>query len=160
MWARCSHTLAPLTNITSIKVKFKWNKIEQDYFDEIQQIVACDTLSAYPDFNEEFKIHTDARKLQLGAVIRKRGKPIAFYSRKLTYAQKIYTVTENEILSIVETLKEFRTILLGQRLRTYADHRKLTCKFFNTYRVFSWIIILEEYGSDIEYIQGDTTIQS
>ena len=33
MWSRKSHTLSPLTNITSIGVNFKWAKIEQDAFD-------------------------------------------------------------------------------------------------------------------------------
>ena len=36
------------------------------------------------------------------------------------------------MLSIVKTLKEFSTILLGQQLKTYADHKNLTCKKFNT----------------------------
>ena len=34
------------------------------------------------DFNEEFKIHTDASKFQLGAVIIQKGKTIALYIRK------------------------------------------------------------------------------
>ena len=59
-----SHMLAPLTKITSDKVKFKWNNIEQDAFQEIERIVACDTLLVYPDFIEEFKIHTNARDVQ------------------------------------------------------------------------------------------------
>ena len=42
-WARRSHTLAPLTKITSNKVKFKWTKTEQDTFDEIKGIVDRDT---------------------------------------------------------------------------------------------------------------------
>ena len=42
----------------SSKVKFKWNKIKQDAFDKINRIVACNTLLAYTDFNEELKIHT------------------------------------------------------------------------------------------------------
>ena len=65
MWARHSYKLAPLTNITSSKVKFKWTKTEQDDFDEIYSIMAQDNLLTYLDFNEEFKIHTDARKFQL-----------------------------------------------------------------------------------------------
>ena len=60
MWERFSHILAPLTNITSSKVEFKWTKIKQDYFKEIKQVVARDTLLAYPDFNEEFNNFTDA----------------------------------------------------------------------------------------------------
>jgi hypothetical protein len=35
------------------------------------------------------------------------GKPIAFYSRKLNLAQRKYTTGDQELLSIVETLKEF-----------------------------------------------------
>ena len=64
-------------------------------------------LSTYPDFNETFIIHTDASAFQLVAVIIQKGKPIAFYGRKLTNDQQGYTVTETELLSIVETLKEF-----------------------------------------------------
>ena len=52
MCERLSHTLAPLTKITSDKIKCKWTKIEQDAFDEIKGIVACNNLSNYPDFNE------------------------------------------------------------------------------------------------------------
>ena len=47
------------------------------------------------------------------------GKPTAFYSRKRTKPQQRYTVMEKELLSIVKTLKEFRTILLGQQLKIY-----------------------------------------
>ena len=32
MWERRSHTLSPLTKITSIKVNFKWTKIKPDAF--------------------------------------------------------------------------------------------------------------------------------
>ena len=33
IWPRQSHKLAPLTNITSSKVKFKWTKTKQDALD-------------------------------------------------------------------------------------------------------------------------------
>ena len=53
-----------------------------------------DTLLTYTHFNETFKIHTDARALQLGAVISKKDKTIAFCSRKITDAQQRYIVIE------------------------------------------------------------------
>ena len=94
-----------------------------------------DTLLTYLDFNEAFKIHTNASAFQLGEVVIQKGKPIAFYSRKLTSAQQRYTVAERELLSILEAPKAFRTILLCQKLRIYTDHKNLPCK----------ILILIEY---------------
>ena len=60
MWARCSHTLETLNKINSSKVKFKWNKVEQEKPKEINPIVARNILSSYPDFNTEFRIHINA----------------------------------------------------------------------------------------------------
>jgi hypothetical protein len=47
----------------------------------------------------------------LGSMIIQNNKPIAFFSRKLTGAQTRYSITEIELLAIVETLKEFKRIL-------------------------------------------------
>ena len=105
--------------------------------------MARDALLTYPYLNEIFKIYTDARSFQLGAFISQKYKPIAFCSRKLTYAQQRYTVTDRELLSIVETLKEFRTIISGRKLRIYTDNKNLTSKTINTDRVLRWRLILE-----------------
>ena len=104
-------------------------------FDEINQIVARNTLLTYPDFNEKSEIHTDASAFQVGAVISHKVKPIDLYSIKITDEQQRYTVTERELLSIVETLKEFKTIIIGQKLGIYSDHKNRTCKNFNADRV-------------------------
>ena len=97
-------------------------KIEQYAFDEIKRIMAHDTLLNYPDLNEELKIHSNARKFQLEEVISQKGKPIDFYGRKITESPKRYIVTERGILSVIETIKKFINLLLGQILRIYTDH--------------------------------------
>ena len=86
------------------------------------------------------------------------GRPVAFYSRKLNPAQQRYTTTEHELLSIVETLKEFRNILLGQQVVVHTDHLNLTYKQYNTDRVMRWRLILEEYGVSLTYVKGTTKI--
>ena len=156
MWPRRSHMLAPLTKRTATNVKFKWSDTEQKAFEDIKREVAREVLLSYPNFNEEFAIHADASKTQLGGIISQKGKPVAFYSRKLNDAQTRYTTTERELLSIVETLKEFRTILLGQRIKIYTDHKNLTCKGINTDRVIRWRLLLEEYGPEIIYLKGES----
>ena len=158
MWIRRSDVLAPLSALTSKDSKWRWEKVEQNAFDTMKRIVGQETLLAYPNFNEPFDIHTDASHTQLGAVISQKGRPIAFYSRKLNAAQTRYTTTERELLAIVETLKEFRTILLGQQLRVYTDHKNLTFKNFNTERVMRWRLLIEEFNPELIYIKGERNI--
>ena len=141
MWIRRSDILAPLATLTSKQTKWNWTEQHQQAFDTIKRIVSQETLLRHPNFNEDFEIHTDASKSQLGAVISQKGKPIAFYSRKLNSAQLNYTTTEKELLAIVETLKEFRNILLGQKIIVWTDHQNLTYKTFNTERVMRLSLI-------------------
>ena len=78
-------------------------------------MISREVMLAFPDFSQPFEIYTDASNLQLGAVVAQNNRPIAFFPRKLNPAQRHYTTTERELLAIVETLKEFRTILLGHK---------------------------------------------
>jgi hypothetical protein len=73
-----------------------------------------------------FEIYTDASSTQLGAVITQDNWPIAFFSRKLSETQQKYSVSENELLTIVETLKEFKGMLWGQDIKVYTDQKNLT----------------------------------
>jgi hypothetical protein len=57
-------------------------------------------------------------------------KPIAFYSQKLNTAQKRCTATERdrELLSAIETCKEYKNILLGyhEPIIVFTDHKNYT----------------------------------
>ena len=158
MWPKRSETLASLAALCGKHTKWQWTEEHQRDFDAMKKLLSRETLLAYPDFNQPFIIHTDASKTQLGAVISQNGRPIAFYSRKLNPAQRNYTTTERELLAIVETLKEFRNILLGQTIHVYTDHQNLTYKNFNTERVMRWRLILEEYGPTFYYIKGPKNV--
>ena len=116
------------------------------------------TLLAFPDFEKTFHIYTDASDYQLGGVIMQEGKPLAFYSRKLNSAQKRYTTGEQELLSIVETLKEFRNILLGQKLVVHTDHKNIIYGNLTNDRVARWRLLLEEFGPEYVHIAGKDNI--
>jgi hypothetical protein len=69
MWFRSSELLAPLTSLTSSKVKFEWLPSHQQAFDKIKKVIESEMLLAYSDFDKSFHIYTDASDHQLGAVI-------------------------------------------------------------------------------------------
>jgi hypothetical protein len=158
MWIRRSHILAPLNALNKKGIKWHWGEEHQRAFDNIKRVMAQETLLHYPDFNKPFEIHTDASHHQIGAVITQNNKPVAFYTRKLRDGQHNYTTTERELLAIVETLKEFRTILLGHQIKVYTDHKNLTFTQFNTERVLRWRMVLEEYGPELIYIKGPDNV--
>jgi hypothetical protein len=106
-------------------------------------------------------IYTDASNHQLRAVIMQDKNPIAFYSRKLNTAQNRYTTTERdrELLSDIETCKEYKNILLGYHMPiiVFEDHKNNT---FNGLKASDlvlrefWLLLLEEYGVTFEYLPG------
>ena len=87
--------------------------------------IAKYVVLAYPDYSTVFEVYTDASSTQLGSVLTQNNRPLAFFSRKLTECQRKYSVTEIELLAIVETLKEFKGMLWGQNIVVYTDHKNL-----------------------------------
>jgi len=106
--------LAPLTDLVSEcgvtkatkkkgtkKKPFYWDDRHQKAFDDVKATLAREVVLAYPDYDQEFEIYTDASSRQLGSVIVQNNRPLAFFSRKFTSAQEKYSVTDQELLAII-----------------------------------------------------------
>ena len=88
IWQKRSELLATLTALTSKKVKNEWKDEHQKCFDATKRVIGREAFLAYPEFNALFEIHTDASKLEIGAVISQKGNPIDFYSLNMNTTQK------------------------------------------------------------------------
>jgi hypothetical protein len=118
--------LAPLTSLVgecgqtkvtrakrTKKVPWHWDEVHQIAFNNVKATIAREVVLAYPDYSKVFKIYTDASSKHLEAVITQENRLIVFFSQKLSTTQHKYSVTNIELLAIVETLKEFTGMLWG-----------------------------------------------
>ena len=68
-------------------VTFKWRDVKKKSFEVIKGLFAHKNVIEYPNFNECFDIHTNARDYELGAVIIQAGKSTPSYSHKHVVSQ-------------------------------------------------------------------------
>jgi hypothetical protein len=109
MWSSHAHILKQSTDQSGLKKKapIKWTGEMQKAFDKMRLHMAADALTAYPNHNKRFDVYTDTSDFQLGACVIHEGRPIAYFSRKLTKFQQNYTTMKIEMFSVVATLEEF-----------------------------------------------------
>ena len=92
LWKKRAHHLAPIMDLTQNKKKgpITWTDEANQAFEDIKIIVAEDAMLHYPDFNQPFELHTDSSDYQMGAIISQNGRPVAYWSKKLSSTQKKY----------------------------------------------------------------------
>ena len=82
-------------------------------------------------------------------------------SRKLSSAEKNYSVHEKEMLALVNTLDEWRHYLLGVAVMVYTDNSALSYMQKNSNpspRQVRWLEKMQRYDLKISLIQGRTNV--
>ena len=64
--------------MTSKQATWNWTEEHQKAFEHMKKSISMETLLVYPNFSKLLVIYTDTSKVQLGAVISRDNKPIAF----------------------------------------------------------------------------------
>jgi hypothetical protein len=95
--------MQPITNLTKKGKPFVWEVEQQEAFNKIKKLISDAILLTYPDASKRFHIFPDcSSKHEMGAVLVEEGKTVSTFSRKFKEAQLKYTVTEQELLTILE----------------------------------------------------------
>ncbi|OWZ08675.1 Pol Polyprotein [Phytophthora megakarya] len=95
---------------------------------------------------------------QIGGLIIQGKRIIACFSRSLTETQRKYSTMDWELLSVVEILKEYRTMLLGFPIVIHTDHKNLLYPQETSLRIKRWKLLLEEYRLSVEYVAGSQNV--
>lgn len=151
-----------ITEVLKSRKKFQWTPEAQLAFEDLKGLLTSAPVLSNPDFTKKFYLHCDASDHGIGAVLVQldkdgQEKPIAFMSKKLTTAQRNYSVTERECLAAVEAIKKFRCYLELQEFEVVTDHSSLLWLMRQpdlSGRLARWVFKLQSYRFSISHRKG------
>ncbi|KAL0152607.1 hypothetical protein M9458_052330, partial [Cirrhinus mrigala] len=161
-----STVASPLTSLLKDKPsKLKWTEEANQAFVSLKERFTTAPILRHPDPNLPFVIEVDASDCGIGAVLSQRhgqpGKlhPCAFYSRKLTSAERNYDVGNKELLSMKAAIEEWRHWLEGalHPFQVITDHKNLEyikgAKRLNP-RQARWALFFTRFNFTVTYRPG------
>ena len=118
---------APLHTLTRKDAVFSWSTECQEAFEALKSAITQSPVLAYPNFDADFVLETDACGNGLGAVLSQQQSdglqhPVAYASRSLSPAERNYCVTDLETLAVVWAMQHFRVYLYGHNVKVFTDH--------------------------------------
>jgi hypothetical protein len=161
-----SITAAPLTSLLrGGGHRLRWSPESLSAFNQLKEKFTTAPILHHPDSEREFFVEVDASSTGIGAILSQRHGdpakmfPCAYYSRKLSSAERNYDVGDRELLAMKAALEEWRHWLEGARLpfTVLTDHRNLeyirSAKRLNS-RQARWSLFFSRFVFKITYRPG------
>lgn len=122
--------LEPFHNLLRKNVSFSWSASCQQSFDRIKELLTSAPILAIFDRTRPVSIFTDASGIGIGAVLKQPQAdgtlmPVAYFSKKLSEAQKKKKAIYIESLAVREAIRYWRYWLIGRHFTVYSDHKPL-----------------------------------
>lgn len=157
----------PLTSLVKPKERFKKFELPDDAKEAFHKLIDAFTTAGvlrHFDYNLPTQMETDASDFVIAGVLKQehegRWHPIAFYSRKMSSAERNYEIHNKELLAVVACLNQWRHMLAGlpSQLIILTDHEAL--KYFKSQRRITgrqarWAVLLADFDFLLQYRPGD-----
>jgi len=159
-----SRRAKPLYDRTKKDVKWEWGDKEQAACDELRQKLCSTPVLTYFKPGRPLLVKTDASKYVCSGIFSQhdedgKWRPIVYRSKTMAPAECNYDVHYNELLAIVQALKEWRRYLRGsgQHFKVLTDYKNLirfTTTKELTDRQIRWSEVLSGFDCKIEFRPG------
>jgi hypothetical protein len=131
-------------------------------FEQLNLAFQVALILQIPDWNEPFLIYCDGFGEVVGNTLSQLDEngpdhPIHFDSRQLTSVEKNYTVTEQEGLVVIFSLKKFRHYFMGYKAKIVTNHKALTYLVNESNpsgQLVRWLLLMKEFDIDIVHRLG------
>ena len=133
-----ARVLAPLTDALKGPGKtISWTPLMSSAFSKAKQLLSSIPELVHPQCNAPISLAVDASDSHIGAVLQQQLRdgswsPLAFFSKKLSDAEKKYSAFDRELLAAFSSVPHFRFMLEGRDFTILTDHKPLTHALFRT----------------------------
>ncbi|XP_021740095.1 uncharacterized protein LOC110706475 [Chenopodium quinoa] len=155
-----STLMAPITECTK-KGTFEWTTQAQKAFEEVKEKMCNTPILALPDFSKPFEVECDASGKGIGAVLIQGGRPIAYFSEKMSQGKLNYSTYDKEFYAMVRALEHWSHYLRPQPFILHSDHESLRFihgqKKLNA-RHAKWVEFLQTFNFSSKYKSGKANV--
>lgn len=79
----------PLKSLLKKKA-FKWDELATDAFEKLKKVMTISHVLALPNFDNLFKVDSDASGNVVGVVLTQEGRPVAYFSKDYLHNIRTY----------------------------------------------------------------------
>ena len=144
--------------------KFELLEEAQQAFHKLIQVFTTAGVLRHFNYHLPTRFKTDVSDFAIAGVLKQEHEgcwhPIAFYSQKMSSAEKNYEIHNKELLAVVACLTQWRHMLAGlpSQLVILMDHEVL--KYFKlqrhiTGRQARWVVLLADFDFMLQYRPRD-----
>jgi hypothetical protein len=118
-------TAAPLNDLMKKGVLFYWGAAQEHSFNTLIDNLTHAPLLQVPDFGKTFELESDASGIEIGGVLLQEGKPIAYFSEKLSGPLLNYSTYDKKLYALVHVLETWQHYLWMKEFVIQSDHESL-----------------------------------
>ncbi|MEO1438418.1 MAG: RNase H-like domain-containing protein, partial [Bacteroidota bacterium] len=153
---------------TKNEQEFDWNDTHEAAFRQLKEAIANSTVLGHLSNDSTLTLTTDASGAAIGAVLHEvsnddqKTTPIAFFSRRLSPAERNYSVFDRELLAIYAATLKFQHYIEGKRCVVFTDQKPLISSFTkqsgHSPRQTRQLSLLSEFIDEVIHVAGKENV--
>jgi hypothetical protein len=120
-----STIVAPLNDLMKKGVSFHWVAAQDQAFHTLIDKLTHAPLLQLLDFGKTFELKCDASGIGIGGVLLQEGKPVVYFSEKLSGPSLNYSTYDKELYALVRVLETWQHYLWPKEFVIHSDHESL-----------------------------------
>jgi hypothetical protein len=148
---------APLNDLMKKGVLFYWGAAQDQAFHTLIDKLSHAPLLHLPDFGKTFELECEESGIGIGAGLLQEGKPVAYFSEKLSGPSLNYSTYNKELYALVRILETWQHYLWPKEFVIHSDHESLkhirSQAKLNKHHA-KWVEFIETFSYIIKHKKG------